>query len=178
MGAAVVNTKVGNGYTKCLLTESTLNPQPTYLDGGNWRGSGVNTHFFYVQKADGGTWDLSPAGEGVKFAFAGAVSGNIVPSPFILANYIQPVLYACGPGGYRRYNPVGDTVMMISGNTFSASSAINLASGGGDWRAPAGTMTNLTAVSRIEVLLALADPFDGGVPSFDAGITMFGFFPP
>jgi hypothetical protein len=179
VGAAVVNEKVPfNLRQPCLLNDPALNPQPEYLDAGRWRGSGVNTHFFYVQKADGGTWDLSPVGAAVKFAFSGAVYNGARPPFTSITQYPQPVVYACGPGGSRRYNPTNNnSAITVSGDSFFTDTSVNLATGGGAYAFPSGSLS-LSTVSRIEVLLNMNDPFDGGVPYFDAGITVFGFSPP
>jgi hypothetical protein len=178
VGAAVANQQVSVSKATCVLDDPSMGAQPEYLDGGRWRGSGANTHFFYVQK-DGGYWDLRPAGEGVRFAFSAKVIGG-VPAPAQFETWVQPIVYACGPGGAYRYNPFGaNAYTMDDAGVISADVTLILAGGNSRWFAPAITgLTSLSQINRIEVLLTMADPGDGGVPRLDAGITAFGFFPP
>ncbi|HEY8208687.1 MAG TPA: hypothetical protein VIG99_14455 [Myxococcaceae bacterium] len=179
LGAQIVNASLGSGYPNCLYNNAQYGVTAGYLDGGNWRGRGVATNFFYAMKADGGTWDLSRPGQQFRFIYAGYFN----QSPNLsgpTANYPQPIVFLCGPGGSLRYNPRTGSVLTFNGILgFQTNNAvIDLATdGGGEWSVSTGTL-NLAAVSRVEVMMTPRDPFDGGTPAFDAGITLFGFSPP
>lgn len=183
-GAMVASRDLLSAHSSCLLNDldTSYTKSPAYLDGGNWRSTGAGTNFFYFQKADGGTWDLTPSGERLRIALSGAVlRGNNPPNAF--STYYQPIVYLCGPPAapgnpetWRRYNPSTPDFLVKNGYNFSFDVTVDLTNGGANWFVPNGDI-DLKSVYRVEVLLGLADPRDGGVSTFDAGITALGFSP-
>lgn len=184
-GAIFVDKNVGALPQGCLVGITppvVLWVDAGYLDGGSWRAIGPVTHAIWGQKADGGTWDLSRSGQLLRVALTGTMARAALPP--IFAGHPQPQVLLCGPfGTWQRYIPrTAAAVLVENGNNFTVSTSVDLSGAGGNWRLDPTNGTsggfNLQSVSRVEFLLTPRDPLDGGNPTFDAGVSTFGFFPP
>jgi hypothetical protein len=169
---------VGGMYTACLHNNGSRPATAEYLDGGRWKGTGITDHFFWAEKADGGTWSLMP-NQKLMVNFSGMATQNPNYSS-VISMYWQPVIWLCAPGGgWRRFNPNTDQVLpVIQGSVALATNVVlNPASGASQFFPPNGTLGDPLSISRVEVQIGLQTPYDGGTPGFDVDITRFGFSP-